>query len=118
MSAQILDALDGIVTAEITGKISASELAACQAEILNHLQQWNGGSILTLCENFEGFAGGDWSDLSFQNTADPLIRKMAIVGEQQWKDMAIAFTAKGLRPFPVEFFPTGHMRDAMAWLKS
>jgi len=118
MSAQILDVLDGIVTVEITGKISPVELAACQTEILDNLRQWNGGSFLNICENFEGFDGGDWSDLSFQAAADPLIRKMAIIGERQWKDMAMTFTGKGLRPFPIEFYPSGHMREAMAWLKA
>jgi hypothetical protein len=118
MSAQILGAVDGIITIEITGKVSPEELAANQAEILTHLQQWGGGSILTICENFEGFAGGDGNDLSFQTQADPLIRKMAIIGEKQWESMALAFTAKGHRPFPIEFFEAGHLREANAWLKA
>ncbi len=118
MSAQIIDALDGVVTLEVTGKVSPEELAANQAEILNHLQQWGGGSILTICEDFEGFTSGDWSDLSFQMKADPLLRKMAIIGEKQWKEMALAFTAKGHRPFPIEFFETGHLREANAWLRA
>lgn len=118
MSAQILDALDGVVTVEIVGKINPAELSANQSELLELLRQWDGGSILVICEQFEGFTDGDWSDLSFQAAADPLIRKMAIIGEQQWEAMALAFTAKGTRPFPIEFFPTGHLREANAWLKS
>lgn len=118
MSAQILDAIDGVITIEITGKISPAELAANQAEILAHLQQWGGGSLLCIVEEFEGFTDGDWTDLSFQMEADPLIRKMAIIGEKQWEHMALAFAAKGHRPFPIEFFPTGHMREANAWMKA
>lgn len=117
MSAQILDAIDGVITVEITGKISPADLAANQAEMLTRLQQWGGGAILVITDEFEGFSGGDWSDLSFQENADPLIRKMAIIGEKQWEEMALAFTAKGHRPFPIEFFPTGHMLEANAWLK-
>ena len=35
MSAQILDAIDGIITVEVTGKLSPAELAENQAEILS-----------------------------------------------------------------------------------
>lgn len=118
MSAQILDAIDGIITTEVTGIITPDELAATQAQILAHLQEWGGGAILNICEEFQGFADGDWSGLNFQDQADHLIRKMAIIGEAQWEEMATTFTGKGYRPFPIEFFPTGHMREAHAWLKA
>lgn len=118
MSAQILDAMDGIITVEITGTISPDELAACQSLILEYLRGWRGGSMLCMVERFEGFQIGDWSGLSFQIEPDPLIRKMGIIGEKQWERMALAFTAKGHRPFPIEYFPSGHMREAHAWLKA
>ena len=118
MSSQLLDALDGIITVEVTGKMSPAELAATQGEILRQLSEWGGGSILCICENFEGWTQGDWTDLSFQQTADSMIRKMAIIGEKEWEHLALAFTAKGQRPFPIEYFPTGHMIEANKWLKS
>ncbi|MCU0748781.1 MAG: STAS/SEC14 domain-containing protein [Akkermansiaceae bacterium] len=118
MSAQLLDAIDGIITLEISGKIAPTELYENQKKLLQLLQQWGGGSLLIICEQFEGFSSGDWSDLSFKEQADPLIRKMAIIGEAQWETMALAFTAKGQRPFPIQFFPTGHLIEANAWLKS
>jgi hypothetical protein len=43
---------------------------------------------------------------------------MAIIGEAQWETMALAFTAKGQRPFPIQFFPTGNLIEATAWLKA
>lgn len=118
MSAQILDAIDGIITVDISGKISPVELAASQSEILSHLRDWGEGSILCICENFEGWTGGDWGDLSFQIEADPLIRKMAIIGESEWESLALAFTGKGFRPFPIAYFQTDRLSDARAWLKS
>ncbi len=118
MSVKILDAADGIITVEITGTISPAELAATQKIALGHLQEWGGGAFLCICEDFEGWTGGDWSDLSFQIEADPLIRKMAVIGESQWEDLAMAFTAKGIRPFPIEYFPSGCLPEARAWLNS
>jgi hypothetical protein len=118
MSAHILDAVDGIITVEITGKITPDELAANQKLILARLQEWGGGSILCICEDFKGWTVGDWSDLSFQAEADPLIRKMAIIGESEWESLAMAFTAKGIRKFPIGYFETGRLSEARAWLQS
>lgn len=118
MSAQITDAADGIITVQITGRISPEELATNQQLILARLQEWGGGSILCICEEFAGWTDGDWSDLSFQEAADPLIRKMAVIGEREWEGLAMAFTAKGIRPFPIGYFETGRLEDARAWLRN
>jgi len=118
MSAQILDAIDGIITIEVTGKINPAELASTQSAILGHLRDWGEGSILCICEEFEGWTGGDWGDLSFQIEADSLIRKMAIIGESEWEALTLAFTGKGFRPFPIAYFQTDRLIDARAWLKS
>lgn len=117
MSIQILDTVDRIITVEITGRIRAEELRAHQAEIYEQLKEWEGGSLLTIIEEFEGLEDGDWSDLSFQMQADPLIHKMAILGDRKWEEFAHAFTGKGVRDVPIEFFPTGHMIEAVKWLK-
>lgn len=118
MSATLLDASNGIITIEIKGKISPATLASVQQQILATLQSWGGGSMLLLCDEFEGWSDGDWSDTSFAMMADELIRKMAIIGELQWKDMAMAFTGQGLRPFPIAFFESGLTDSATAWLNA
>ena len=50
----------------------------------------------------EGFAGWerheDWGDVSFMTEQGQHIEKMAIVGDEKWRDDALAFTAKGFRP--------------------
>lgn len=118
MSATLLNAADGILTVEIKGKISPATLAIMQTEALHHLQVWGGGSMLLLCDEFEGWNEGDWGDPTFQMQADTLLRKMAIIGEPQWKDMAMAFTGQGYRPFPIAFFESGLTESAYAWLQA
>ena len=44
------------------------------------------------------------------------IEKMAIVGDEKWKDEAFAFTAKGFRPTVIEFFPASRIDEARMWL--
>ena len=46
------------------------------------------------------------------------IEKMAIVGDEKWRDDALAFTAKGFRPTAIEFFPASRMNEARIWLSS
>jgi len=116
MSARILDAVDGIIVVEISGTISPAGLAACQAEILSQLEAWGGGSLLCICEEFDAWTKGDWSDLSFQEKADHLIHRMAIIGLAQWEELAMAFVGSGIRPFPIAYFRTGRLIEARAWL--
>lgn len=118
MSPQILDAIDGVITVEISGRISPSDLAAGQEAILAQLRAGHGGSLLCICDDFQGWTEGDWSDLSFQTEADPLIRKMAVIGEKQWESLAMVFLGKGIRPFPIAFFQPGQLLKATEWLKS
>ena len=68
---------------------------------------------LALTENFKGWErGGSWDDFSFQSDQDVHIERMAIVGERQWEELALLFTAKGLRTFPIRVFRPGADRDS------
>ena len=45
MSAQILDDLEGILTLEVTGTLREKDLSQVQAEALEVLCRWGGGSL-------------------------------------------------------------------------
>jgi|SRR6266404_475536 len=69
-------------------------------------------TALVILEGFEGWERHeDWGDVSFMTEQGRHIEKMAIVGDEKWRDDALAFTAKGFRPTAIEFFPSH------AWLK-
>ncbi|QJE97095.1 STAS/SEC14 domain-containing protein [Luteolibacter luteus] len=119
MSATLLDAFGGIVTIELTGQLVPDELASIHQEMGTHLRNWSGGKLLILAERFTGWSDDDaWSDVSFQTDHDHLIQGMALVADVRWEQFALLFTAKGLRPFPIEYFATGDEVSARAWLKS
>jgi len=42
---------------------------------------------------------------------------MAIIGDLKWKDSFEMFVMKGLRPFPIEYFPVEQEELAKAWLE-
>ena len=79
---------------------------------------WLGAlSLLILLQNFTGWEDVEgWDDLSFVQRNDPFITKMAIVGDEKWRDMAYMFTLKGLRPVPIEYFASDAQRAARQWL--
>jgi len=41
-----------------------------------------------------------------------------IVGDEKWRDDALAFTAKGFRPTAIEFFPESRLGEARKWLNA
>lgn len=118
MSIQILDDIGHILVVEITGTLHDDELSKAQENVAAILGRRGGGSILLLTENFEGWdKEGEWDSLAFQQQADALIRKIAIVGEKRWEEMAMLFVGDGYRPFPVRYFPSGSVREGQAWLE-
>lgn len=117
MSAEIISHFDGIVTAKITGKLTHPELTALQQSMLGIIGREGGIRVLVICEDFQGWAKeGDWADVSFQTESDPYINKMALVGDRKWEDLALIFTGKGFREFPIEYFEPGEIDKAQAWL--
>ena len=75
--------------------------------------------VLIRAEGFEGWERHeDWGDVSFMMGKGQRIEKMAIVGDEKWRDDVLAFTAKGLRPTAIEFFPAPHLNEAHTWLNT
>ncbi len=116
MTAKITGENDGILTLVVSGRLTQKELAAAQAEAARSVTTTGKIRFLVLAEDFAGWEkGGHWSDFSFQQH-DEDIERMAIVGEERWRDLTLLFTSQGLRPFPIEFFTSGQLAEARAWL--
>ena len=72
---------------------------------------------LVILEGFEGWERHEaWGDVSFMMEQGRNIEKMAIVGDEKWKDDAIAFTGKGFRPTVIEFFAASRANAARTWV--
>lgn len=117
MSAKIIDHHAGLVTVKITGKLIYTELTALQKSLSSIIDQEGSIRVLVITEDFQGWAKeGDWGDVSFQSESDAFIKKMALVGEKKWEDLALMFTGKGFRKFPVEYFESSELDIAKSWL--
>ncbi|MGH7843836.1 MAG: STAS/SEC14 domain-containing protein [Candidatus Binatia bacterium] len=75
--------------------------------------------VLIVLEAFGGWERrADWGDVTFITEHSKDIEKMALVGEEKWKDDAFAFTGKGFRSTNIEFFTPSRLEEARAWLSS
>lgn len=118
MSAEIVSFSGNILTFRISGKLSEAELRSVQTRAAMLIQQHGAVRILILTEDFQGWdAKGDWDDLWFQDQNDQYIARLAIVGDRKWEELSLVFTAKGMRPFPIEYFAPAEEAQARAWLE-
>ena len=112
MSAEIASVAGHMLTVKVSGTLTQPELASMQsaaAKIIGTGGKWR---LLVLTERFAGWErSGAWNDFSFSDN-DAGIDRMAIVGERKWEELALMFTAKELREFPVEFFPPEQLSAA------
>ena len=117
MTAEISNVEGGLVTLRVSGRLTQNELAAAQAEMSRVIATGGKVRILVLADDFAGWEkGGSWADFSFQQAHDDDIERIAIVGDAKWQDLALIFTTKGLRPFPIEYFTVERLDEARDWL--
>jgi hypothetical protein len=103
----------------VSGKLSKTELNRAQNECEAMTQKLGHVKILVIMENFTGWERAEgWEDISFSDRSDPYIEKLAIVGDAKWRDLSYAFTAKWLRPIPIEYFEADQEATARRWLYS
>ncbi len=119
MAFTIIDATGPIISAEISGELGKSEVGQMQAAALDAIQRYGKISALFILENFQGWKReGDWGDVSFLIEHDKEIAKIAVVGDEQWRDFVYAFLAKGFRQAAVEYFLPADLAKARAWLEA
>lgn len=117
MALTIIDSVGRLVSAKITGELSRSEVGHIQAVAREAIRCCGKISALFILENFQGWQrAGEWGDDSFLTEHDKDIDKIAVVGDDKWRDFVYAFLAKGFRQAEVEFFPPADLSKARNWL--
>jgi hypothetical protein len=79
--------------------------------------------VLAFLENFKGWEkSAAWDDkgedMEFMLEFEDKILKVALVGDERWKDDAFMFLGKGFRGTQIEFFPPEKLDEASAWLQA
>lgn len=117
MGFNVIGSSGKLISVKITGKLKKTELDQMQA-IASELMKREGKiKILVILEDFLGWEkGADWEDTSFQSKHDSDIEKIAIVGDEKWRNLVFAFTGKPFRPVEIEYFTHSQLDQAHAWI--
>ena len=117
MAFTIIDAAGPIISAKISGELGKSEVSQMQAAGIEAIRRCGKISALFMLENFRGWKREDgWGDITFLTAHDKDISKIAVVGEEKWRDLVYAFLAKGFRQAAVEYFLPADLAKARGWL--
>lgn len=107
-----------LLIGEFRGVLARAEFDECTRHAEEAIRQHGKVRMLILLEGFAGWErGADWGDVSFALDHDQDVERMAIVGDEQWKDEFFAFTAAPFRTTKIEFFPPSRLDAARAWVK-
>jgi SpoIIAA-like len=119
MAFTIIDDTGPIISAKISGELGKAEVGQIQAAALKVIQRCGKISALFILENFRGWEReGDWGDITFMTAHDQDIAKIAVVGEEEWRDLIYAFLAKGFREAKIEYFRPSELAKARSWLQA
>jgi hypothetical protein len=120
MTATLRNERDNLFRLDLTGLLRHDEFSRAQQALVVHLSE--SGQPARLLIQLDDFAGwdpsGEWSDLNFFATYGSRIERIAIVGEERWKELALMFAGAELRLAPVRFFPRSELADAREWLNA
>jgi hypothetical protein len=115
----IIDSSGPMVSIKITGELSVAEVGQIQAVAVEAIKRCGNIKGLALLENFTGWKReGSWGDVTFLSQHDKDIAKIAVVGDEKWRDPIYAFLAKGFRQAAVEYFLPADLAKARAWLNT
>jgi len=117
MPVELIDASGKLLQIKIRGMLQKADHQRVIQAAKKAIAREGKIRALIIAEGFEGWERNEeWGDVSFMMEEGQHIEKMAIVGDEKWRDDALAFTAKGFRPTAIEFFPASRLHEARTWL--
>lgn len=107
---------DNVFRMEIRGTLRSRDLARCEEQIVGEIGRLGAVRLLCVLDEFEGWESHDNYNLGFYMKYGDAIERIAIVGEERWRGLAMMFASADLRKAPVEYFSDGAVAEARAWL--
>jgi hypothetical protein len=107
----------GLYILRISGVFTDRDRKGMEAAGRSEIDRGMKIKILILTEQFAGWGKeGDWGDIRFMLEYDPFMDKIAVVGDEKWRDKFLMYLAAGHRKAAVEYFSTGEEMKARSWL--
>ena len=119
MAYEIIEIDGDVMRVRISGVMRLSDQNELQSKALNLIEAGRKPRLLVATEDFEGWEkGAGWDDVGFLIDHGDQVVKIAIVGEDRWKEQAFLYIGKGLRATEVEFYTPDLLQEAETWLTS
>jgi len=119
MACEIIKIADSIVHVRSRDLMQIADQKVLESVALELIGKGKKVRLLAVLENFKGWEKAEaWADVGFMMKHDNDIIKMAIVGEERWKNESFLFVGKGLRNTEIEFFPSFSLKRAEDWVSS
>ena len=104
---------------KVSGLLTIEDFEKAQSLILSELELNHKSRTLIILDNFTGWSKDPkWNDISFMEEHEDQITKMAVVGDEKWKEEIFMFVGKPFRSTEIEFFPENQIELAKRWLSA
>ena len=104
-----------LLVVQVRGILRRVELDECQRAVSKMISAVGKANALVLLDGFRGWERTEkWGDVSFLTEHDSDLEKIAIVGQETWRDEVMMFAGAGLRQSLVRYFNDSDA--ARAWL--
>lgn len=108
---------DNMFRVDVSGLLRRRDWQVCEQQVVDEAARLGVVRLLFVLRDFQGWDVRDnWRDLGFYVTHGDTIERIAIVGDEQWRDLALMFAAADLRTAPVAYFEGAAIAGARAWL--
>lgn len=119
MSFELIKKLDQEIWMKISGQLTVDDYQQAQNLTILGLEMYHESRGLIILDNFTGWSKDPrWDDILFMQDYSDKITKMAIVGDEKWKDEVFMFVGKSFRTTKIEFFSEDQLDVAKSWLSS
>jgi hypothetical protein len=119
MSMSVHHERDNVYRLDLHGLLQKGDLDRCQEVLIKEMRRVGNVRLIFVLSGFEGWdAHDDWRDMGFYAKYGSSIDRIAIVGDERWRDETLIFAGADLRRAPTEFFPSASLAQARQWLTS
>jgi hypothetical protein len=103
---------------DVSGRLAKPEFDRTQESLASEIRRVGPVRLLFVLSQFEGWEQNPgWGDLGFYVAHGDSIDRIAIVGDEKWRNETMMFASADLRRAPVEYFSTENaLAEARAWL--
>jgi hypothetical protein len=119
MACEIIKITDSVVHVRIRDVMQITDQKMLESVATELIGKGKKVRLIAVMENFKGWEKGEaWGDIGFMMDHSDDIVKMAIVGDERWKEETFLYVGKGLRSTEIEFFPSSALKQAEEWVKA